>query len=356
MSFKNFVSGLVILTTVGLPFSPESFAAKKHKTVRPHHNHVVQQTSAEKKHKLAKLKKLNTAKMQRRAPSALRRVSLDYTPDLDNNDPAHLVLRSAAAMVMKQRNGEILYKKNANIRTPIASITKLMTAMVTLDANLSMTQLITVIDDDVDTLRNSSSRLRVGSTLTREELLHLALMSSENRAAAALARTYPAGRAAFIKAMNRKAHDLGMTNSRFYDSTGLDGHNSSTAEDLAKMVYAAYQYSTIREFSTGQERIVTVNGKTKDFPVVFHNTNMLIYNKDWQIGLSKTGYINEAGRCLVMQTTIQNEPIIIVLLDSTGKYSRIGDANRIRKWIEIGAPQQIGVGANNGYINRDHSG
>lgn len=352
MSFKKFISGLVIITTVGLPFSPESFAAKKHKTVRPHHQHA----SAGKKHKLAKLTSTKTSKRQ--TVPAVRRVSLDYTPDLDNTDPAHLVLRSAAVMVMNQRNGEVLYKKNANIRTPIASITKLMTAMVILDANLSMTQQITITDDDVDTLRNSSSRLRVGSTLTREELLNLALMSSENRAAAALARTYPGGKNAFVKAMNRKARDLGMANSRFYDSTGLDGNNISTAEDLARMVYAAYQYSTIREFSTGQERVVTVTGKTKEFPVAFHNTNMLIYNKDWQIGLSKTGYINEAGRCLVMQTTIQNEPIIMVLLDSTGKYSRIGDANRIRKWIEVGAPQQVGVGANNTYShsNRGNSG
>jgi D-alanyl-D-alanine endopeptidase (penicillin-binding protein 7) len=222
--------------------------------------------------------------------------------------------------------------------------------MVTLDAGLSMDEEITISKDDVDRLKGTSSRLPLGATLTRGELMHLALIASENRAAAALSRAYPGGRDAFISAMNRKARTLGMTDSQFVDGTGLNSANRATAADLAKMVDAAYRYSAIREISTSAgydvglpaKRVVKVkeDGRIRRVTrevtrqVAFQNTNALTRSGDWDIGVSKTGYINEAGRCLVMQARISEKPVIIVLLDSWGKWSRIGDANRIKKWLE----------------------
>lgn len=243
-------------------------------------------------------------------------------------------LASTKAMIVNQDTGETLYAKSTDVPAPIASVTKLMTAMVMLDAYLPMTEYLTVTDADVDMLKGSSSRLRVGTELTRAEMLHLALMSSENRAASALGRNYPGGINAFVAAMNAKARSLGMVNSHFVDSTGLNSANVSTAEDLAKMVNAAYQYPEIRQVSTTASQEFPVYGYRS--PVNFVNTNSLVrsYNSDWIIGLSKTGYISEAGRCLVMQAMIAGKPIIIVLLDSAGKLSRIADAQRIRKWLE----------------------
>lgn len=243
-------------------------------------------------------------------------------------------LASTKALIINQDTGETLYAKSTDIPTPIASVTKLMTAMVMLDAYLPMDEYLTITDADVDLLKGSSSRLRLGTELTRAELLHLALMSSENRAASALGRNYPGGINAFVAAMNAKARSLGMLNSHFVDSTGLNSGNISTAEDLAKMVRAAYQYPQIRQVSTTASQEFPVYGYRN--PVNFVNTNSLVrnLNSDWVIGLSKTGYISEAGRCLVMQAEISGQPIIIVLLDSAGKMSRIGDAQRIRKWIE----------------------
>lgn len=253
-----------------------------------------------------------------------------------------LRLASSKALIVNQNTGETIYAKSTNTPTPIASVTKLMTAMVLLDQHLPMDELISVGDGDVDMLKGTSSRLRVGTTLSRQEMLQLALMSSENRAASALARTSPMGMNAFIAAMNRKAGDLGMTNTRFSDPTGLNSENVSTAEDLVKMVKAAYQYQEIRAASTSAERQVPVAGSRH--PLEFHNTNILVRNGSWDIGLSKTGYINEAGRCLVMQAQIADQPLIIVLLDSWGKYTRIGDAQRIRKWIESSAGSRRAVG------------
>jgi D-alanyl-D-alanine endopeptidase (penicillin-binding protein 7) len=234
--------------------------------------------------------------------------------------------------VINQLTGETLYAKNTDLPTPIASVTKLMTAMVMLDAQLPMDDVLYITDEDVDYLKNTHSRLRVGTSLTRGELLQLALMASENRAAAALGRNYPGGINAFIRAMNYKAETLGMKLTHFVDSTGLDSSNVSTAEDLAKMVSAAYQYPEIRQVSTMPSQEVTFYGRQN--PINFVNTNSLVRGGNWVIGLSKTGFINEAGRCLVMQAEISGQPMIIVLLDSEGKMSRIGDANRIRKWIE----------------------
>lgn len=241
-------------------------------------------------------------------------------------------LASAKALVINQLTGETVYAKNTDLPTPIASVTKLMTAMVMLDAHLPMDDLLYISEEDVDYLKGTSSRLRVGTTLTRGELLQLALMASENRAASALGRNYPGGLTAFVAAMNHKAQALGMSSSRFVDSTGLDSNNVSTAEDLAKMVSAAYHYPEIRQVSTLPSQEITLYGRSN--PINFVNTNALVRAGNWVIGLSKTGFINEAGRCLVMQAEISGQPMIIVLLDSVGKMSRIGDANRIRKWVE----------------------
>ena len=243
-----------------------------------------------------------------------------------------LQLASSKALIINQNTGEIVYAKNTNQLAPIASITKLMTAMVMLDANQSLDDEIYVSEEDVDYLKGTRSRLTVGSGLSRSDMLQLALMSSENRAASALAHNFPGGRLAFVKAMNLKAQDLGLKNTHFVDPTGLDSENVSTAEDLANMVKAAFQYPEIRLATTSPSHEVYLEGR--EYPVNFVNTNGLVRGGEWKIGLSKTGFINEAGRCLVMQAIIAGEPMIIVLLDSNGKFTRIGDANRIRKWME----------------------
>ncbi|MBI5460631.1 MAG: D-alanyl-D-alanine endopeptidase [Gammaproteobacteria bacterium] len=250
-------------------------------------------------------------------------------------DPAYqrrLDLKSSYALVVDESTGARLYSKNAAARTPIASLTKLMTAMVVLDAKLPMDTSITITKDDYDRLRGTSSRLQAGVTLTRREMLHLALMSSENRAASALARTYPGGRSAFIAAMNRKARALGLSQTHYEDSTGLNGHNVSTAEELAKIVRAAHGYALIKEFTTCPSRQQPT--KYSAHPLEYKNTNPLVRKSEWDIAVSKTGYINEAGRCLVMKARIAGRAVIIVLLNSQGKYSGVGDATRIKKWIE----------------------
>lgn len=251
-----------------------------------------------------------------------------------------LQLASAKALVINQLTGETIFAKNTNQSTPIASVTKLMTAMVMLDAHLPMDDLLFIADEDVDYLKGTHSRLSVGTSLTRGELLQLALMASENRAAAALARNYPGGINTFISAMNRKADLLGMKATHFFDATGLDSNNVSTAEDLVRMVNAAYHYPEIRQESTTASQSITLYGRGN--PINFVNTNALVRGGDWVIGLSKTGFINEAGRCLVMQAEISGQPMIIVLLDSAGKLTRIGDANRIRKWIEHNDANSLG--------------
>ena len=262
--------------------------------------------------------------VQKRAIRAKRLVG----PVATATDPG---LRSAAALVLDQEHGQEIYAKNPGVVMPIASITKLMTAIVVLDAKLPLDETITVDAADVDTFRNSGSKLRVGSRLTRQDLLLLALMASENRAAAALGRTYPGGTKGFVEAMNAKAKLLAMEDTRFVDPTGLRSENVSTAQDLAKLVVAAHDYELIREQSTTASHYVNGVGR---FGLAFRNTNGLVKSNSWKIGLSKTGFIRESGRCLVMQATIGEKPVIIVLLDSWGKQTRIGDANRIKNWIE----------------------
>lgn len=240
-------------------------------------------------------------------------------------------LKSQAALVIDQQSGEILLGKNMESKLPIASLTKLMTAIVTLDAELDPDEPVTVTKADVDRLRGSHSRLQVGTTLTRDELLHLALMASENRAASAITSSYPGGKDSCVLAMNLKAQLLGMTGTRFEDGTGLSGRNVSTAQDLAKLVQAAHAYPKIRDYTTSTSYQVKIGRRA----MRFGNTNNLTRSSRWDIGLSKTGYIAEAGRCLVMQVTLAERSIIIVLLDSWGKYTRVGDATRIRQWLEF---------------------
>ena len=240
-------------------------------------------------------------------------------------------LRSAAVMVQDAATGEVVINKNSEAVVPIASITKLMTAMIILDRGLDLEQRIVVSREDVDTHKGTRSRLMPGTTLTRDELLLIALMASENRAAAALARTYPGGVPAFVKAMNEKAAELGMSDSQFVEPTGLSPNNLSTPRDLVKLVRAAHSYPLIREYSTRDKATV----KAFNRPLRFVNTNGLVRNSHWEIELSKTGYISEAGRCLVMHVRLASKDLIVVLLDSWGKQSRIADANRIRKWLEM---------------------
>jgi len=240
-------------------------------------------------------------------------------------------LRSSIALIYDERGQRALYTKNADTVAPIASISKLMTAMVVLDAQLPMDEAIRISSQDMDTLKGTHSRMRPGMTLTRGELLKLALMASENRAAAALARTYPGGTEAAVAKMNAKAHELGMKDTRFLDPTGLNSGNVSTAQDLVKMVLAAQNYEAIHKATTSSSHIAEPAGYR---PLLYKNTNPLVRNASWDISVSKTGYINEAGRCLVMKVNIKQRPVVIVLLDSWGKSTRIGDANRIKKWIE----------------------
>lgn len=265
------------------------------------------------------------------------RPSLATDPDVPASErlvlPKGLRLQSSVVLVVDQKTDEVIAGKNADLVRPIASLTKLMTALVVSEARQSLSEKLEITKEDIDREKNTHSRLKPGMKLTREDLLVLALMSSENRAASALGRNYPGGREAFLKAMNSKARALGMTQTRYMDSTGLSDHNVSTARDLVKLIEAAYQVPMIREFSTRTERIVRP-GKQ---PMQFVSSNRLVRAKnDWRIGLQKTGFTNEAGRCLVMQATVKGRPLIMVLLDSDGKLTRFADANRLRQWIENG--------------------
>jgi serine-type D-Ala-D-Ala endopeptidase (penicillin-binding protein 7) len=252
-----------------------------------------------------------------------------------------IALRSSSALVQDADTGEVVFGKNADAVVPIASITKLMTAMVTLDRGLDLDERIELSREDAVGMKGARSRLRTGLAIRRGDLLLLALMSSENRAAAALGHSYPGGLEAFVDAMNAKAAVLEMNESRFVEPTGLSPANVSTAGDLARMVRAAHDYPLIREFSTKNRATVqattTTSRGTRTLPLQYGNTNGLVRSSYWDIELSKTGYISEAGRCLVMHVRLAEKDLIVVLLDSWGKHSRIGDANRIRKWLESGA-------------------
>lgn len=241
-----------------------------------------------------------------------------------------IALNSSAVIVVDQVSGEVLLEKNPDVALPIASITKVMTAMVMLEAELPLQEVITITKQDASLQKHNTSRLHVGARFTRDQLLHLALMSSDNRAAHALGRNYPGGLDAFVAAMNEKAQALGMTQSRFVEPTGLSSENQSTPRDLSRLVNAAHDFPLIREYSTSASAVVRVGKQVQEF----RNTNALARTGEWDLGLSKTGFIRDAGRCLVMQATIDDQDVIIVMLDAEASTKRLRDAERIRQWIE----------------------
>lgn len=275
------------------------------------------------------------------AASATSRVSYGQAFGLHAVDDP-LDLKSSVALVLDQDTEEVLFSKNPQAVLPIASLTKLMTALVVIEAGQPLDEMLTITREDIDTEKGSRSRLAVGTRLSREEMLHLALMSSENRAAHALGRHYPGGLGPFVAAMNRKARELGMHDTRFVEPTGLSSRNQSSARDLAVLVKATYDVPLIRELSTSPEYQVVV-GKRQ---LHYRNTNGLVFNPSWEIGLQKTGYIAEAGRCLVMQAELAGRKLIMVFLDSAGRFSRLGDAERVRRWLlEQGVGASEGLGA-----------
>jgi D-alanyl-D-alanine endopeptidase (penicillin-binding protein 7) len=290
-------------------------------------------------------KSVSASKLVKNTPRAARRVakrvvrveaerpSFGQIAGLRSTDDP-LELKSSVALVLDQDTNEVLLSKNPGAVLPIASITKLMTALIVDEAQLPLDEMLTITQADVDTEKGSHSRLVVGTQLSRGEMMHLALMSSENRAASALGRHYPGGLEVFVAAMNEKARVLGMANTHYVEPTGLSSRNQSSARDLATLVNAVYQRPLIRELSTSPEHAVAVGRRQ----LQFRNTNGLVRNPGWDIGLQKTGYISEAGRCLVMQASLAGRKVIMVFLDSAGKYSRIGDAERVRKWVTEHVP------------------
>jgi serine-type D-Ala-D-Ala endopeptidase (penicillin-binding protein 7) len=248
-----------------------------------------------------------------------------------------LALQSNVAYVVDQESSKVLFEKNSSVSLPIASITKLMTSLVVVEANQDMNEMLEVTEEDLDKEKSTGSRLHIGAKLSRADMLHIALMSSENRAASALGRHYVGGQHAFVVAMNAKAAQLGMRDTHYVDATGLSSQNVASAQDVVKLISAAYQYPIIREYSTDSKYIVNPSGR----PLEYSTTNKLVVNSAWDIGLQKTGYIAEAGRCLVMHTMIEGRAIVMVFLDSKGKYSRLADAGRIRKWLETMKPQTL---------------
>lgn len=340
-SGKRFAWGLLGVLTLGLMLSavPSGSAEASSRKAKP-------QPTAKANARAAKPAKaartpVRAAKV-RKAPVVVvpERISFGQGLGLhETEDP--LELKSSVALVVDQETDQVLFSKNPEAVLPIASITKLMTALVVIEALQPNDDVLTITQDDVDTEKGSRSRLVVGSQLTRGEMLHLALMASENRAANALGRHYPGGMPAFVAAMNRKATELGMRDTRYVEPTGLSARNQSSAHDLALLVKAAYAHPILRELSTSQEATVAVGSRQLEF----HNTNGLVRNPTWEIGLQKTGYIAEAGRCLVMQAQLAGRKLIMVLLDSAGRYSRIGDAERIRKWLDGGAQPAAAVEA-----------
>lgn len=317
--FRAFVSaclGLMVALSLALPAAADA-KSRTHKAVR--HSASVHVKSAHRR---------SVVQVEAARPTFGKLAGLH-----DAEDP--LDLKSSVALVMDQDTNEVLFSKNPDAVLPIASISKLMTALIVVQAQQPLDEVLTITQDDVDTEKHSSSRLAVGTRLTRGEMLHLALMSSENRAAHALGRSYPGGLDAFVAAMNAKAHELGMNDTHYVEPTGLSSANQSSAQDLARLVKEAHQYELIRELSTSPEYRVAVGRRQ----LMFRTTDALVRSPLWDIGLQKTGFINEAGHCLVMQAQLAGRKLIMVLLDSTGRHSHIGDAQRIRKWIESqGAP------------------
>ena len=316
--------------------APKDAAARKNAAAKPSAKGIKKAAPARSAKPPRKAMAGNGLRVGPRSTRALAaapaRPSFGQVYGLHSTDDA-LDLKSSVALVVDQHTGEVLFSKNPQAVLPIASITKLMTALVVTEAGLPMDERLTVTQDDVDSTAGSRSRLRLGTTLTRGEMLHLSLMSSENRAAHVLGRTYPGGLQQFVQQMNTKASDLGMVNTRYVEPTGLSSDNQASANDLSLLVSAAMAHPIIRQLSTSLDAVMPVGARGMQF----HTTNGLVRNPDWEIGLQKTGYISAAGRCLVMQAQVAGRSLIMVLLDSAGKYSRIGDAERLRKWLTASA-------------------
>jgi D-alanyl-D-alanine endopeptidase (penicillin-binding protein 7) len=325
------LAGLVVVVAAAGLFPPlhahAAEARPKAKVVRVGNEVTVSQKPVRKQQVRKRLKKKAQAAARVTRPRARvhHRVATVYA-----DSPA--ALRSSAVLILDPGSSEVLFEKNSTSILPIASLTKLMTALVVVESKQDMDETVTVTEADVDLLKHSTSRLRVGSRLSRAEMLHIALMSSENRAASALGRNYPGGEAAFVKAMNAKAAALRMNRTRYVEPTGLSSGNVSTAEDLAKLVVAAQREPVIRQYSTDQDHMIRQGGRATSY----RNTNQLVSNASWDIGLQKTGFINEAGRCMVLHAIVKGRAVVMVFLDAQGKFSRVADANRIRAWLASG--------------------
>lgn len=317
-----FFFGLTVFLVAAAP-PPADAAQGKRQFVKPSKSTVVVKRKAAKKFVAIRRKPVVRAEAVPLRPSFGQIAGLHSAQDA-------LDLKSSVALVIDQDTNEVLFSKNHKAVLPIASLTKLMTGLVISEAHLPMDEMIKISEADVDTEKGSSSRLRVGTELSRGELLHLALMSSENRAAHALGRSYPGGLPAFVGAMNAKARLLGMNDTNYVEPTGLSSKNQSSAGDLAKLVNVAHGDAILRELSTSPAHQVAVGNRM----LQYNNSNRLVKNPAWEIGLQKTGYISEAGRCLVMQTKVAGRKLIMVFLDSAGKLSRLGDAERVRRWVE----------------------
>ncbi len=315
---------LVLTCLLGAWLAPVSHAATvKTEAAKSSRNPVIVKRSASRTVMAAQSRRVARAPMVATQPSFGQTAGLHQKHDV-------LDLKSSVALVIDQDTREVLFRKNEQAVLPIASLTKLMTGVIVSEAGLPMDEMIVITQDDVDTEKGSRSRLKVGTELSRGELMHLALMSSENRAAHALGRSFPGGLAVFVGLMNDKARLLGMAGTSFVEPTGLSSKNQSSAQDLARLVNVAHGDPTLRDLSTSPRHEVAIGNKM----LQFNNTNRLVNNPSWQIGLQKTGYISEAGRCLVMQTTVAGRKLIMVFLDSAGKLSRLGDAERVRRWVE----------------------
>lgn len=334
--FGFVVASLFALSPVGAATQSKTSSAQKKSATANKKVVATKKVAAKnrvvKKSSLAKNSKMRRTRMAKadinEGPSVGDSVGLKHAQD-------PLALASNAAFVVDQDSSKVLFEKNAAVSLPIASITKLMTSLIVVEAKQDLNEVIEITNEDLDKEKGTSSRLRVGAKLTRADLLHIALMSSENRAASALGRSYPGGLTAFIAAMNAKAKQLGMNDTYYVDSSGLSSKNVASARDLVKLINAAYEFPLIREYSTDSRYVVTPGKRSLEYGT----TNKLVVNSDWNIGLQKTGYIAEAGRCLVMQAMIEGRAIVMVFLDSKGKYSRLADASRIKKWLQKVRPE-----------------
>lgn len=303
--------------------------------------------TATKKKARAKARKQVRTKTQKSRKRAIRRVVVPAPPSAGHTQGLHgsrdaLNLKSSVVLVLDQDTNEVLFEKNTHAVLPIASLTKLMTALVVVETQQPLDEKLEITTEDLDREKHTRSRLRPGTKLSRQDMLLLALMSSENRAASALGRHYPNGQAAFVAAMNSKAQALGMSNTHYDDPTGLSNKNVSSAVDLSRLVKAAYAHPMIREYSTTSDHTVIVGRQ----PLKFRSSNRLVSSvNDWQIGLQKTGFTNEAGRCLVMQAMVKDRPVVMVFLDSVGKLSRFADANRVRSWLERPRAKSVALGS-----------